>query len=188
MNIFINKYPLPEVMVNMLHGTVYCTTVYVNGVRKEDGFGYTPTNIVDEDQDIKAFEKGLRDNDPHISPSQIYTYAAIMERVPYVNGSPNVSVEIPALQQLAMEIGSPIAGSDFKTGQTLMKTIIAPGLKNRLLGVDGWFSTNILGNRDGEVLDDPGSFRSKEITKCGVLEDILNKGYYQERESPYARS
>jgi len=137
---------------------------------------YNP--IADVHQDIKAFEKGLRDNDPHISPSQIYTYAAIMERVPYVNGSPNVSVEIPALQQLAMEIGSPIAGSDFKTGQTLMKTIIAPGLKNRLLGVDGWFSTNILGNRDGEVLDDPGSFRSKEITKCGVLEDILNKGDY----------
>jgi myo-inositol-1-phosphate synthase len=127
---------------------------------------------------IKAFEEGLRNNDPLISPSQIYAYAAIKERVAYVNGSPNVSVEIPALQELALEMSVSIGGSDFKTGQTLMKTIIAPGLKNRLLGVEGWFSTNILGNRDGLVLDDPESFKSKEVSKGGVLEDILSKEEY----------
>jgi myo-inositol-1-phosphate synthase len=124
---------------------------------------------------IKSFEEGLRNNDPLISPSQIYTYAALKERIPYVNGSPNISVEIPALQELANEMGVAIGGSDFKTGQTLMKTIVAPGLKNRLLGVEGWFSTNILGNRDGEVLNDPSSFRSKEVSKGSVLEDILSK-------------
>lgn len=133
---------------------------------------YNP--IVDVHMDIKAFEKGLKENHPAISPSQIYTYASIMEGVPYVNGAPNISVEIPALQQLANEMNVPIGGSDFKTGQTLMKTIIAPGLKNRLLGVEGWFSTNILGNRDGEVLDDPGSFKSKEVSKGGVLSDIFD--------------
>jgi myo-inositol-1-phosphate synthase len=127
---------------------------------------------------IKSFEEGLLNNDPAISPSQIYAYAAIKERVAYVNGSPNISVEIPALQELALEMSVAIGGSDFKTGQTLMKTIIAPGLKNRLLGVDGWFSTNILGNRDGLVLDDPESFKSKEISKGGVLEDILSKDEY----------
>jgi myo-inositol-1-phosphate synthase len=129
-------------------------------------------------QNIKSFEEGLRQNDPLISPSQIYAYAAIKERIPYVNGSPNVSVEIPALQELANELSVAIGGSDFKTGQTLMKTIIAPGLKNRLLGVEGWFSTNILGNRDGQVLDDPDSFKSKEVTKGKVLEDILSKEEY----------
>lgn len=134
---------------------------------------YNP--IEDVHMSVKAFEQGLRDNDPRISPSQIYTYAAIMERIPYVNGSPNVSVEIPALQELALEMKTAIGGSDFKTGQTLMKTIVAPGLKNRMLGVSGWFSTNILGNRDGEVLDDPGSFRSKEVSKGGVLDDIFDK-------------
>jgi len=137
---------------------------------------YNP--IKDVHKSIKAFEKGLLENDPSISPSQMYTYAAIMERVPYVNGSPNVSVEIPALQELAMEMGVAIGGSDFKTGQTLMKTIVAPGLRNRLLGVRGWFSTNILGNRDGEVLDDPESFKSKEISKGGVLEDIFSAEEY----------
>ncbi len=137
---------------------------------------YNP--IKEVHQSIKAFEDGLRSNDPNISPSQIYAYAAIKERVPYVNGSPNVSVEIPALQELANEMAVAIGGSDFKTGQTLMKTIIAPGLKNRLLGVEGWFSTNILGNRDGQVLDDPESFRSKEVSKGGVLEDILSKEEY----------
>ena len=134
--------------------------------------------IKDVHQSIKAFEEGLRNNDPAISPSQIYAYAAIKERIAYVNGSPNISVEIPALQELAQEMGVYIAGSDFKTGQTLMKTIIAPGLKNRLLGVEGWFSTNILGNRDGLVLDDPESFKSKEVSKGGVLEDILSKEEY----------
>lgn len=137
---------------------------------------YNP--IKDVHQSIKAFEEGLRNNDPAISPSQIYAYAAIKERVAYVNGSPNVSVEIPALQELALEMSVSIGGSDFKTGQTLMKTIIAPGLKNRLLGVEGWFSTNILGNRDGLVLDDPESFKSKEVSKGGVLEDILSREEY----------
>lgn len=137
---------------------------------------YNP--IKEVHQSIKSFEEGLRNNDPLISPSQIYAYAAIKERVPYVNGSPNVSVEIPALQELANEMAVSIGGSDFKTGQTLMKTIIAPGLKNRLLGVEGWFSTNILGNRDGQVLDDPESFKSKEVSKGGVLEDILSKEEY----------
>jgi myo-inositol-1-phosphate synthase len=127
---------------------------------------------------LAAFEKGLRENHPAISPSQIYTYAAIKEKVPYVNGSPNVSVEIPALHELALKLGVPISGSDFKTGQTLMKTILAPGLRNRMLGVSGWFSTNILGNRDGEVLDDPGSFKSKEVSKKGVLTDILSSEMY----------
>lgn len=137
---------------------------------------YNP--IKDVHHNIKSFEEGLRNNNPDISPSQIYAYAAIKERVPYVNGSPNVSVEIPALQELANEMAVSIGGSDFKTGQTLMKTIVAPGLKNRLLGVEGWFSTNILGNRDGQVLDDPESFRSKEVSKGGVLEDILSKEEY----------
>lgn len=137
---------------------------------------YNP--IKDIHNNIKSFEEGLRKNDPNISPSQIYAYAAIKERIPYVNGSPNVSVEIPALQELANELHVAIGGSDFKTGQTLMKTIIAPGLKNRLLGVEGWFSTNILGNRDGQVLDDPSSFKSKEVTKGKVLEDILSKEEY----------
>ena len=137
---------------------------------------YNP--IADVHKSLKAFEEGLKNNDPKISPSQIYAYAAIKERIPYVNGSPNISLEIPALQELAQEMAVAIGGSDFKTGQTLMKTIVAPGLKNRLLGVEGWFSSNILGNRDGEVLDDPGSFKSKEVSKGGVLEDILSKEEY----------
>src|SRR6185437_4409760 len=122
--------------------------------------------------------EGMRNNDPAIAPSQLYTYAALKERVPYANGSPNVSVEMPCLQELAQEMGTPICGSDFKTGQTLMKTVIAPGLRNRQLGVAGWYSTNILGNRDGEVLDDPGSFKSKEVSKTGVLTDILSATRY----------
>ncbi|OFZ78827.1 MAG: inositol-3-phosphate synthase [Bdellovibrionales bacterium RIFOXYD1_FULL_53_11] len=139
---------------------------------------YTPPTEVHKT--LKTFEEGLRNNDPAISPSQIYTYAALMERIPYTNGSPNVSVEMPCLQELAMELGTPICGSDFKTGQTFMKTVIAPGFRNRLLGVSGWYSTNILGNRDGEVLDDPGSFKSKEVSKSGVLGDILSKETYPE--------
>ena len=137
---------------------------------------YTPPT--DVHQSLKLFEQGLLDNDPSISPSQIYTYAALKERVPYANGSPNVSVEMPCLQELAQEMGTPICGSDFKTGQTLLKTVIAPGLRNRQLGVAGWYSTNILGNRDGEVLDDPGSFKAKEVSKTGVLTDILSKERY----------
>jgi myo-inositol-1-phosphate synthase len=127
---------------------------------------------------VQTFEKGLRENDPAISPSQIYTYAALKERVPYANGSPNVSVEMPCLQELSQEMATPICGSDFKTGQTLLKTVIAPGLRNRQLGVAGWYSTNILGNRDGEVLDDPGSFKSKEVSKSGVLSDIFSADLY----------
>lgn len=127
---------------------------------------------------IEKFEEGLRKNDPGIAPSMIYTYAALMEKVPYANGSPNQSVELPALQDLARKNGVPIAGSDFKTGQTLLKTALAPTFKARLLGLNGWYSTNILGNRDGEVLDDPGSFKSKEITKLSVLEHILQPEVY----------
>jgi myo-inositol-1-phosphate synthase len=137
---------------------------------------YTPISEVHKT--LKAFEEGLRNNDPNIPPSQIYTYAALKERVPYANGSPNISVEIPALQELAIEMSTPICGSDFKTGQTFMKTVVAPGLRNRLLGVSGWYSTNILGNRDGEVLDDPGSFKSKEVSKTGVLTDIFSGEKY----------
>ncbi len=139
---------------------------------------YTPPSAVH--LSLKSFEEGLKDSDPDISPSQIYTYAALKERVPYANGSPNVSVEMPAMTELAHEMATPICGSDFKTGQTLLKTVIAPGLRNRLLGVSGWYSTNILGNRDGEVLDDPGSFRSKEISKTGVLDEIFSKERYPE--------
>ncbi len=139
---------------------------------------YTPPSSVH--QSLQLFEEGLKRNDPAISPSQIYTYAALRERVPYANGSPNVSVEMPCLQELANEMATPICGSDFKTGQTLLKTVIAPGLRNRQLGVAGWYSTNILGNRDGEVLDDPGSFKSKEVSKTGVLTDILSEKRYPE--------
>lgn len=136
-------------------------------------------------QTIEAFEEGLRKNDPGIAPSMIYTYAAIMENVPYANGSPNQSVELPALQALAKQKGVPICGSDFKTGQTLMKTVLAPGLKARMLGLAGWYSTNILGNRDGEVLEDPGSFKSKEITKLSVLDQILQPELYPELYGDY---
>jgi myo-inositol-1-phosphate synthase len=124
-------------------------------------------------QSVKAFEEGLRNHDPAISPSMVYAYAALKEHVPYANGAPNLSVDIPAMVELAKEMHVPICGKDFKTGQTLMKTILAPGFRARLLGVSGWYSTNILGNRDGEVLDDPESFKTKEVSKLGVLESIL---------------
>ena len=127
---------------------------------------------------LEAFEQGMRDNDPAIAPSMIYAYAAIMEGVPYANGAPNLSADIPALEQLAVERKVPIGGKDFKTGQTLMKTILAPGLKARMLGISGWFSTNILGNRDGAVLDDPESFKTKEESKLGVLDYILQPDMY----------
>ncbi len=127
---------------------------------------------------IGAFEKGLDEDDPAIAPSQLYAYAAIMEGVPYANGAPNLSADSAALEALAIERGVPIAGKDFKTGQTLMKTILAPGFKARMLGVEGWFSTNILGNRDGEILDDPDSFKAKEVTKKGVLDAILQPDLY----------
>lgn len=122
---------------------------------------------------IESFEQGLRDNDPMISPSMIYAYAAIKLGVPFANGAPNLTCDIPALIELAKETNTPIAGKDFKTGQTLMKTILAPGLHARALGIKGWFSTNILGNRDGLVLDDPDNFKTKEVSKLSVLDDIL---------------
>ena len=122
---------------------------------------------------VQAFEEGLKANDTNISPSQIYSYAAIQAGVPLANGAPNLSVDLPCMQELALSRGVPIAGKDFKTGQTLMKTLIAPGLRARNLGLRGWYSTNILGNRDGEVLDDPDNFKTKEASKLGVLESIL---------------
>ena len=129
-------------------------------------------------QSIEAFEKALEEDDPSIPSSMIYTYAALMEGVPYANGAPNLSVDVPAMMDLAHKNQVPITGKDFKTGQTLIKTVIAPGLKARLLGVQGWYSTNILGNRDGEVLDDPESFKTKEESKKSVLDYILQPDLY----------
>jgi myo-inositol-1-phosphate synthase len=134
----------------------------------------------DVHKDLKSFEKGMRNNDPSIAPSMLYAYAAISEGVPFANGAPNLTVDIPALEVYAKSKGVPIGGKDFKTGQTLMKTILAPGFKARMLGMNGWFSTNILGNRDGEVLDDPGSFKTKEESKLGALEYILQPKLYPE--------
>ena len=129
---------------------------------------------------LEAFESALERNDPEISPSMVYAYSALKEGMPYANAAPNLSVDIPALTELAMQTGAPIAGKDLKTGQTLIKTIMAPGLKARLLGINGWFSTNILGNRDGEVLDDPGSFKTKEESKKSVLDHMLQPDLYPE--------
>jgi myo-inositol-1-phosphate synthase len=129
-------------------------------------------------QSVEAFEKGLAASDPSIPSSMVYAYAALKEGVPYANGAPNLTGDVPAMVALAAEHRAPIAGKDFKTGQTLIKTVIAPGLKARLLGVTGWYSTNILGNRDGEVLDDPESFRTKEESKKSVLDYILQPNLY----------
>jgi myo-inositol-1-phosphate synthase len=129
-------------------------------------------------QSVEAFEKGLKSNDENIAPSMIYAYAALQEGVPYANGAPNLTVDIPVMHQLAKNNETPICGKDFKTGQTLIKTILAPGFKARMIGLSGWFSTNILGNRDGEVLDDPGSFKTKEESKLSVLEHILQPDLY----------
>jgi myo-inositol-1-phosphate synthase len=129
---------------------------------------------------LEAFEEGLRREDENISPSQMYAYAALVSGVPFANGAPNLSVDLPAMLQLASEREVPICGKDFKTGQTLMKTMIAPGLKARMLGLRGWYSTNILGNRDGEVLDDPENFKTKEMSKLGVLDTILQPDLYPE--------
>jgi len=129
-------------------------------------------------QTIDAFEKALEASDDSIPSSMIYAYAAIKEGIPYANAAPNLSADIPALIQLAQQTGSPLAGKDLKTGQTLIKTIIAPGLKSRLIGVEGWYSTNILGNRDGEVLDDPESFKTKEESKKSVLDYIFQPTLY----------
>jgi myo-inositol-1-phosphate synthase len=129
-------------------------------------------------QTLESFEKGLAKNDPDIAPSQVYAYAALMSGVPFANGAPNLTHDIPALLGLARDRNLPVCGKDLKTGQTYMKTLIAPGLKARMLGCNGWFSTNILGNRDGEVLEDPGSFKTKEETKLSVLDSILQPSLY----------
>ncbi|HIE93364.1 MAG TPA: inositol-3-phosphate synthase [Acidobacteria bacterium] len=132
----------------------------------------------DAHQSVEAFEAAMRSNDDAISSSMVYAYAALKEGIPYANAAPNLSADFPALDQLAIDNGSPVCGKDLKTGQTLIKTIIAPGLKARLIGVSGWFSTNILGNRDGEVLDDPESFKTKEESKKSVLDYILQPDLY----------
>ena len=129
---------------------------------------------------LKAFEKGLTENDENIAPSMIYAYAALSEGIPFANGAPNLTVDIPAIYELSRRNQAPICGKDFKTGQTLVKTILAPGFKARMLGLSGWYSTNILGNRDGEVLDDPDSFKTKEESKLGVLDHILQPQMYPE--------
>lgn len=134
---------------------------------------------------IKSFEEGLKNNHPGIPPSMIYAYAAIKCGIPYANGAPNLSADVPALTKLAIKKKVPISGKDFKTGQTLMKTILAPGLKSRMLGLNGWFSTNILGNRDGEVLDDPYSFKTKEQSKLSVLEYLFQPDLYPDLYSDY---
>ncbi len=127
---------------------------------------------------IANFEKGLEASDPNIAPSMIYAYAALKSKISYCNGAPNLTVDVPALLELAQQNQCAISGKDFKTGQTLMKTILAPGFKARMLGIDGWFSSNILGNRDGEVLDDPDSFKTKEESKLSVLDTILQPELY----------
>jgi myo-inositol-1-phosphate synthase len=129
---------------------------------------------------LEAFEKAIDANDPTIAPSMLYAYAAILEGVPFANGAPNLAVDTPVLRQLATERKVAISGKDFKTGQTLMKTVLAPMLRARMLGLAGWYSTNILGNRDGEVLDDPDNFKTKEESKLGVLEDILQPEKFPE--------
>ncbi len=131
-------------------------------------------------QTLASLEKAMEQNDPSIAPSMLYAYAALMEGVPFANGAPNLTVDIPALERLAEEKKLPIGGKDFKTGQTMMKTVLAPAFKARMLGLAGWYSTNILGNRDGEVLDDPESFKTKEESKLGVLEYILQPKQYPE--------
>ncbi len=129
-------------------------------------------------RNLKSFEQGMRENHKAIPPSMVYAYAALKSGIPFANGAPNLTVDVPALMDLANEKGLAVCGKDFKTGQTLMKTILAPGLKSRMLGLHGWYSTNILGNRDGEVLDDPESFKTKEESKLSVLEYILQPDVY----------
>jgi myo-inositol-1-phosphate synthase len=129
-------------------------------------------------RNLDTFEKAMRENHKAIAPSMVYAYAALKSGIPFANGAPNLTVDIPALMDLANKQGAPVCGKDFKTGQTLMKTILAPGLKSRMLGLHGWYSTNILGNRDGEVLDDPDSFKTKEESKLSVLEYILQPDVY----------
>ncbi len=129
-------------------------------------------------KNLKNFEKGLEENNSDIAPSMVYAYAALKSKISFCNGAPNLTVDIPAILELANENRVAISGKDFKTGQTLMKTILAPGLKARMLGINGWFSANILGNRDGEVLDDPDNFKTKEESKLSVLDTILQPEVY----------
>jgi len=160
----------------------------IEGFRKERGLARLvmvwcgSTEVYREASEVHSslakFERGLDQSDPEILPSMVYAYAAIKAGIPYANGAPNLSADIPALLELARKTGSPVAGKDFKTGQTLMKTVLAPAFKARLLGLQGWYSTNILGNRDGEVLDDPESFKTKEVSKLGALEHILQPHLY----------
>ena len=142
------------------------------------------TEIFLKQEDVHStpekFIEAMKANHPAIAPSMLYAWASVTSGVPFANGAPNLTVDIPAIQQLALEHEVPICGKDFKTGQTLMKTILAPGFKARMLGLNGWFSTNILGNRDGEVLEDPGSFKTKEESKLGALEFILQPELYPE--------
>ena len=156
--------------------------VHLHGLRRSVMVWCGSTEIFSQacsvHETLDAFERGLKENALDISPSMIYAYAAITLGIPFANGAPNLTVDMPALIELAAKRRVPLAGKDFKTGQTLMKTVIAPALKARMLGLQGWFSTNILGNRDGEVLDDPDSFRSKEVSKSGVLNTILQPDLY----------
>jgi len=138
------------------------------------------TPLSDVHKSLAAFEKGLKENHKDIAPSNIYAYAAVSMGIPYINGAPNLTVDIPAMWELAEKTQTPICGKDFKTGQTMLKTVLSPMLKTRMLGLDGWFSTNILGNRDGEVLDDPGSFKTKEESKLSVIDNILQPDLYPE--------
>jgi myo-inositol-1-phosphate synthase len=144
--------------------------------------GSTEVFLKPEDvhRDLRSFEKAMKTNHPAIAPSMLYAYAAISEGVPFANGAPNLTADIPALDEYARKKDVPLAGKDFKTGQTLMKTVLSPAFKARMLGLNGWFSTNILGNRDGEVLEDPGSFKTKEESKLSVLEYILQPKVYPE--------
>lgn len=139
---------------------------------------FTPLGEVHKS--LAALEKGMKENHKDIAPSNIYAYAAVSMGVPYINGAPNLTVDIPAMWELAAKTNTPIAGKDFKTGQTMLKTVLSPMLKTRMLGLSGWFSTNILGNRDGEVLDDPGSFKTKEESKLSVIDNILQPELYPE--------
>ncbi len=141
--------------------------------------------ISDVHQTVAAFEQGLKDNHAGISPSMIYAYAALKESVPYINGAPNLTVDMPAMMELADLNKMPISGKDFKTGQTLIKTVISPMLKARMIGLSGWFSTNILGNRDGEVLDDPESFKTKEQSKLSVIDSIIQPELYPDLYKDY---
>ncbi|MDR0428030.1 MAG: inositol-3-phosphate synthase [Dysgonamonadaceae bacterium] len=138
------------------------------------------TPLSDVHKSLAAFEKGLKENHKDIAPSNIYAYACVSMGIPYINGAPNLTVDIPAMWELAQKTDTPICGKDFKTGQTMLKTVLSPMLKTRMLGLNGWFSTNILGNRDGEVLDDPGSFKTKEESKLSVIDNILQPDLYPE--------